>query len=395
MLALQSATSLKAFGAASMTGNLVALSMVKELGPVLTGLMLAGRKASGMASEIGSMRVTEQIDAMRALGTDPVRKLVTPRLYATMFMLFFLTIMADAVGIAGGALISVTMLGMNTSTYFHNSYRSLEYADIVQGLTKPLFSAFIIATVGCYFGMTTKGGTQGVGTLNNPGRRGLVGLHHHRRLHRQPSDDRHIWQVGRAMAEDLLIRENPQPASAGRARPGRHLQRCLDCVRHEAGSREHLILRISRGDPNHPGPSRRRQVGADEANRRSASARFRHHNASSANEITAMSETELFKLRGRIGMVFQESALFDSLSVEDNVAYRLHEEGVPEKEAHERVFEAFRFVGLEQTIAKFPSELPGGMRRRVSIARAIVSEPDLILYDSPTGGLDPSHRQPS
>jgi phospholipid/cholesterol/gamma-HCH transport system permease protein len=163
VLALQSATSLKAFGAASMTGNLVALSMVKELGPVLTGLMLAGRNASGMASEIGSMRVTEQIDAMRALGTDPVRKLVTPRLYATMFMLFFLTIMADAVGIAGGALISVTMLGMNTSTYFHNSYRSLEYADIVQGLTKPLFSAFIIATVGCYFGMTTKGGTQGVG----------------------------------------------------------------------------------------------------------------------------------------------------------------------------------------------------------------------------------------
>jgi phospholipid/cholesterol/gamma-HCH transport system ATP-binding protein len=107
------------------------------------------------------------------------------------------------------------------------------------------------------------------------------------------------------------------------------------------------------------------------------------------NEITAMSETELFKLRGRIGMVFQESALFDSLSVEDNVAYRLHEEGVPEKEAHERVFEALKFVGLEQAIAKFPSELSGGMRRRVSIARAIVSEPDLILYDSPTGGLDP------
>jgi phospholipid/cholesterol/gamma-HCH transport system ATP-binding protein len=107
------------------------------------------------------------------------------------------------------------------------------------------------------------------------------------------------------------------------------------------------------------------------------------------NEITAMSENELFKLRGRIGMVFQESALFDSLSVENNVAYRLHEEGVPEKEAHERVFEALKFVGLEQAIAKFPSELSGGMRRRVSIARAIVSEPDLILYDSPTGGLDP------
>jgi phospholipid/cholesterol/gamma-HCH transport system ATP-binding protein len=106
-------------------------------------------------------------------------------------------------------------------------------------------------------------------------------------------------------------------------------------------------------------------------------------------EITTMPEKDLFKLRARIGMVFQESALFDSLSVEDNVAYRLHEDGVPEEEAHKRVVEALQFVELEQAIAKFPSELSGGMRRRVSIARAIISSPDLILYDSPTGGLDP------
>jgi len=106
-------------------------------------------------------------------------------------------------------------------------------------------------------------------------------------------------------------------------------------------------------------------------------------------DIAHMRETDLFKLRGRIGMVFQESALFDSLSVEDNVAFRLHEEHVPDEEAHQRVIEALRFVELENTIAKFPPELSGGMRRRVSIARAIISNPDLILYDSPTGGLDP------
>ncbi len=163
VLALQSATALKAFGAVSMTGNLVALSMVKELGPVLTGLMVSGRNASGMASELGSMKVTEQIDAMRALGTDPIRKLVTPRVVATVFMLFFLTIISDAVGIAGGALVSVTILGLNASAYLHTSYRSLVNGDIVEGLTKPLFFAFIIASVGCYFGMYTKGGTQGVG----------------------------------------------------------------------------------------------------------------------------------------------------------------------------------------------------------------------------------------
>jgi phospholipid/cholesterol/gamma-HCH transport system permease protein len=163
VLALQSATALKDFGAVSKTGTLVALSMVKELGPVLTGLMVSGRNSSGMASEIGSMKVTEQIDAMRALGTDPVRKLVTPRILATVFMLFFLTILSDAVGIAGGALVSVTLLGLNASTYLHTSYRTLVYPDVVQGLTKPLFFGFIIASVGCYFGMNTKGGTQGVG----------------------------------------------------------------------------------------------------------------------------------------------------------------------------------------------------------------------------------------
>jgi phospholipid/cholesterol/gamma-HCH transport system ATP-binding protein len=106
-------------------------------------------------------------------------------------------------------------------------------------------------------------------------------------------------------------------------------------------------------------------------------------------DVTRMPETDLFKLRARIGMVFQESALFDSLSVEDNVAYRLHEARVPDEEAHKRVVEALRFVELENTIEKFPAELSGGMRRRVSIARAIISNPDLILYDSPTGGLDP------
>jgi len=107
------------------------------------------------------------------------------------------------------------------------------------------------------------------------------------------------------------------------------------------------------------------------------------------NDVTTMPEKKLFKLRARVGMVFQESALFDSLSVEDNVAYRLHEDHVPEEEVHKRVIEVLQFVELEHTIAQFPSELSGGMRRRVSIARAIISKPDLILYDSPTGGLDP------
>ncbi len=106
-------------------------------------------------------------------------------------------------------------------------------------------------------------------------------------------------------------------------------------------------------------------------------------------EITTMTEVQLFAMRKRVGMVFQESALFDSMNVEENVAYRLNEEGAPAEETHKRVEEALNFVELGQAIKKFPSELSGGMRRRVSIARAIITKPDLILYDSPTGGLDP------
>src|SRR6201987_4241412 len=163
VLALQSASTLAQFGAAAGTGQIVALSMIKELGPVLTSLMVSGRNASGMASELGSMMVTEQIDAMRALGTDPIKKLVVPRMVATVVMNFFLTIISDFVGILGGAWVAVFLLGQSGSQYFHTTYQSLVYADVVQGLVKPVLFGFIIASVGCYFGMSTGGGTRGVG----------------------------------------------------------------------------------------------------------------------------------------------------------------------------------------------------------------------------------------
>jgi len=163
VLALQSASTLTQFGAAAFTGQLVSFSMIKEIGPVVTALMVSGRNASGMASELGSMIVTEQIDAMRALGTDPLKKLVMPRIVATVIMMFFLVILSDGVGILGGGLVSVFMLGQDGSQYFHTSYQSLEFPDILQGLVKPIFFGFIIATIGCYYGMKTRGGTQGVG----------------------------------------------------------------------------------------------------------------------------------------------------------------------------------------------------------------------------------------
>jgi len=163
VLALQSAASLAQFGAQAYTGRFVSLSMIRELAPVLTGLMVSGRNASGMASELGSMVVTEQIDAMRALGTDPMKKLVTPRVLATVLMLFLLTIVSDTLGTAGGAFVAVFINNQNGTQFITSAYQALGYDDIAQGLTKPLFFGFIIATVGCYFGMRTSGGTQGVG----------------------------------------------------------------------------------------------------------------------------------------------------------------------------------------------------------------------------------------
>jgi phospholipid/cholesterol/gamma-HCH transport system permease protein len=163
VLALNTSKTLEQFGSLSLTGRLVSFSMVRELGPVLTSLMVAGRNASGMASELGSMKVTEQIDAMRALGTDPYKKLVTPRVLSTVFMMFFLTIISDLVGLIGGWIISFLMLGLDSYQYWNSAYQVLQYNDVVTGMVKPLVFGFIIATVGCYYGMTTKGGTQGVG----------------------------------------------------------------------------------------------------------------------------------------------------------------------------------------------------------------------------------------
>ncbi len=163
VLAVQSAATLADFGATAVTGRFVSMSMIRELGPVLTGIMVSGRNASSMASELGSMVVTEQIDAMRALGVDPMRKLVTPRVIATVTMLFFLTIISDFFGILGGAIVTIFMNGQNGTQYFSEAYQYLRYPDILQGLVKPLFSGFIISSIGCFYGLRTKGGTQGVG----------------------------------------------------------------------------------------------------------------------------------------------------------------------------------------------------------------------------------------
>jgi phospholipid/cholesterol/gamma-HCH transport system permease protein len=164
VMALQMSRALGQYGQVGKTGTLVSLTLVRELGPVLTSLMVAGRNSSGIASELGSMKVTEQIDAMRALGTDPVQKLVTPRLIATGVMLPLLTIIADFVGMFGGFLIAQFYLGLSPRQYWNSVWQAIEWPrDVVQGLFKPLVFAIVISLIGCFYGLRTTGGTQGVG----------------------------------------------------------------------------------------------------------------------------------------------------------------------------------------------------------------------------------------
>jgi phospholipid/cholesterol/gamma-HCH transport system permease protein len=163
VLALQTYRTLSTFGEVSLMGQVVALSVVRELGPVLTALMVAGRISSGIASELGSMLVSEQIDAMRAFGTDPIRKLVLPRLLATVGTLPLLTVLSDFCGMLGGYFISFYTVRLTSVEYWTSVYQTLTLQDVTQGLLKPFFFAVAIAMVGCHFGLSTTGGTEGVG----------------------------------------------------------------------------------------------------------------------------------------------------------------------------------------------------------------------------------------
>jgi phospholipid/cholesterol/gamma-HCH transport system permease protein len=163
VLTVQTSATLDAFGARPYVGRMVSLSMIRELGPVLTALMVSGRVGSGMAAELGSMVVTQQIDAMRSLGTDPIRKLVAPRLIAGLVMVPALTVLGNAVGLVGGYMVARFTLRLATSFYWHSALDAIRVHDLFMGLVKPLVFGYIIVAVGCYRGLSTTGGTRGVG----------------------------------------------------------------------------------------------------------------------------------------------------------------------------------------------------------------------------------------
>ena len=163
VMVLQTGSQFQRFGQVSLTGDIVSLALVRELGPSITGLLVAGRCSSGIASELGSMLVTEQVDAMRAMGTDPSRKLISPRVLAALVTVPLLTTISVFVGLVGGMVASVFSLRLSATTFWQRAIAILEFSDLMQGFTKSLVFGFILASVGCYKGLTVRGGTQGVG----------------------------------------------------------------------------------------------------------------------------------------------------------------------------------------------------------------------------------------
>jgi len=163
VVVLNSASQFARFGETALTGDAVSLALLRELGPTFTALLVAGRNATGMASQLGSMVVTEQVDAMRGLGIDPIRKLMMPRVLATVLILPLLVAVGDCAGLLGGFAVASFALHLDAEQFWTRAIKALAFGDLFIGFTKPVVFAFIIATIGCYQGLRVEGGTAGVG----------------------------------------------------------------------------------------------------------------------------------------------------------------------------------------------------------------------------------------
>ncbi len=354
------------YGVGNLVGGAVAFSAARELGPMLSAVVVAGRTGAAIAAELGSMVVTEQIEALQALGLSPTRMLVVPRLVALVLMLPLLTIMADIVSIVGGMWVAGIYAHISQESFITSARAVLPFGDVVKGLVKSLVFGVIIAIVGRL---------PGALDARRRGRRRQIdhqlrGHLDHPDLHLQLRPLVRALR-GRLMAvwarlDDVCVRYGSKIVMQNLSLD--IVEGAITCIIGLSGAGKSTILRLLNG-LKQPDSGRVFVKGRD---------------------ITDMRERELIELRQKIGFSFQFAALFDSLSIGDNIALPLREHTkMSEAEIKKLVATNLDAVGLSNVEARFPSELSGGMVKRAGFARAVVTNPEAVLYDEPTTGLDP------
>ena len=322
VITLQTATEFIRLGAQSTVGGIVTIAVGRELGPVLAGVVTAGRVGAAITAEISTMKVTEQIDALKVMATNPIGYLVVPRLIACMFMLPILVVFGDVIGSIGGWMVA-EYYDINIYMYLHSIDTFVDVHDITGGLLKSIVFGAIIAIVGCYYGLNAQNGAEGIVKAT----------------------------TSSVVISNIEVNKGETLVIIGGSGSGKStlLKLLIGLLRPEQG-----------------------QIFID------------------GKEISKLKEEELDKVRLNMGMVFQYSALFDSMSVGDNVGFGLQEHSkLSAKEIKEIVEEKLNLVGLSGFANYMPNELSGGMKKRVSLARAIAFEPKILLYDEPSSGLDP------
>ncbi len=374
VLALQSYTGFSRFNAESCDPERGGdLALTRELGPVLAGLIVAGRIGAAMAAEIGTMRVTEQIDALSTLSTNPYKYLVAPRLIAGLTMMPLLVLVADIIGVFGGYVVSIYKLGFNPASYLKNTVDFVEPLDVISGLVKAAVFGFIIALMGCYHGFHSRGGAQGVGKATTNAVVTAIDpdpdlqLHHHRAVFRPMSADSQS-------KTDLKIKVRGLKKAFGSKVVLNGVD--LDVPRDQSlvviggsGTGKSVLIKCILGllQPD---------SGSIEID---------------GEEVVGASAEKREAVMQKFGMLFQGGALFDSLPGLGKRRLR------PDRRARDKRREAkdvalrkLAAVGLGPEVGELsPAELSGGMQKRVALARAIAVEPEIIFFDEPTTGLDP------
>ena len=361
-LALQIYSGGSRFNAEAVVPQIVAIGMVRELGPVLVGLMIAARVTSSIAAEIATMKVTEQLDALVTLSTHPMKYLTLPRVLAGTLVMPVLVAVGDVIGIMGGYIVGTQRLGFNGATYLQNTVDFLEGRDIVSSLTKGAVFGFIAALLGCYYGMQSERGAAGVGRAT----KGAVVAAAVTDPRRQPDPDRGVLHLMITLIDlhktfganavlrgvNLTVAKGQSLVVIGGSGTGKSV--LIKCI---LG-----LVTPDRGTITVDGQDVTRQP----------------HDAFLA----------------RFGMLFQGAALFDSLPVWQNVAFRLLRGPgrLPKAQAHAVALEKLRRVGLSPDVgARYPAELSGGMQKRVGLARAIAADPQIIFLRRTHHRAGPDH----